>query len=254
MIDDLDDSLEPTDFIGFCRWTDCDDDATTVLTRLANKEEQDDGCITWENGFRVPLTYEMPVCDRHLAQAQRWMHLQSLSNQELLQSWADDWRALMHAHRDSENTENARTRYDETTDQVVMRGLGTKDKPPIYGTPTIPEDIHSLTDKEVFHRAWRVSLRSTIAYALTFVVTWVVGQFYLTGAKYLTYLFLVGLLVATVMALFVVGTTLLLLTSRLFTKKAPRQSRYDLGLAGVRLVELAIIFSFGWFLFVRFVR
>lgn len=254
MIDDLDDSLEPTDFIDFCRWTDCDDDATTVLTRLANKEEQDDGCITWENGVRLPLTYEMPVCDRHLVQAQRWMHLQSLSNQELLQSWADDWRDLMFAYRDSDNIENARARYDESTDQVEMRGLGTKDKPPIHGAPAITEDIHSLSDKEVFHRAWRISLKGAIYYGLSFVVIWVVGQFSANGAKYLSYLFLLGVLVATVMVLFVAGTTVLLLVSRVFTKEAPRQSRYDLGLAGVRLAELAIILSFGWFLFVRFVR
>src|SRR5258708_108513 len=115
MIDDLDNFPESTEsYIGYCRWTGCDHDATTVLTRLANKEEQDDGCIAWENGVLVPLSFEFPVCDKHLSQAQRWMHLQSLSNQQLLQSWADDWRDLMHAYRDSDNIENARERYNES--------------------------------------------------------------------------------------------------------------------------------------------
>ena len=182
------------------------------------------------------------------------MHLESLSDQELLQSWAHDWRDLMHAHRDSVGVDEASARYDETTDHVVNRELGSRDKPPIYGAPTIPEDIHSLSDKEVFHRAWRVSLKGVVAYTLSFVVIWVVGQFYLTGAKYLTWLFLISVVVATVMVLIVAGTTLFLLVSRLFTIHAPPQSRYDLGLAGVRLVELAIIFFYARFLFVRFIR
>lgn len=238
----------------WCQWTDCSNDATEVVTRLATKAEQDDGYIAWENGARVPMLFEYHLCDEHLSLGRRRMLLESLSDQELLQSWADDWRDLMHAYRDSVGVDEARARYEETTDHVVNRELGSRDKPPIHGAPTIPEDIHALSDKEVFHRAWRVSLKSVIAYGLTLVVIWLVGQFYLTGAKYLTWLFLLSVVVATVMVLIVVGTTLFLLVSRLFTKHAPVQSRYDLGLAAMRLVELAIIFSYARFLFVRFIR
>ncbi len=238
----------------WCQWKDCPNDAIEVVTRLATQVEQDDGCIPWEDGVRVPLVIEYHLCDEHLAMGRRRMQLESLTDQQLLKSWADDWRDLMHAHRDSTGVDAANSFYEQTTDIVVLRGLGARDKPPIYGTPTIPEDIHSLTDKEVFHRASRVSLKGVIAYTVSLVVIWIVGQFYQTGAKYLTWLFLLSAVVATVMVLIVGGTTLFLLVSRLFTKHAPPQSRYDLGLAVVRLVELAIILFYARFLFVRFIR
>ena len=237
-----------------CQYTDCFNAATNVVTRLANKEEQDDGLITWEDGVRVPLSIEYHVCDEHLSHAQSSMHLESLSNQELLKSWADSWRDLMHAHRDAKTLDEPTARYEEITDHVVTRGLGTKDKPPIYGTPTEQEDIYALSDKEVFRRACRVSLKGVVYYGLTLLFIWIVGQFYVTGARYLTWLFLLGVAVGTVMVLIVAGTTIFLLVSRLFTKQAPPQSRYDLGLAGVRLAELAILLLYARFLFVRFVR
>jgi hypothetical protein len=96
MADDFDDSFETDTYVGYCRWKGCDQDATTVLTRLANKEEQDDGCIARENGVRVPLSFEFPVCDTHLSQAQRLIHLESLSDPELLQSWNCFRRASTH--------------------------------------------------------------------------------------------------------------------------------------------------------------
>ncbi|HVS83137.1 MAG TPA: hypothetical protein VHE60_15520 [Pyrinomonadaceae bacterium] len=122
------------------------------------------------------------------------------------------------------------------------------------GVPVEGEDIYALTDREVFHRVWRRSIKEVVYYGLGFLFILAVGYFYHDGAKDLTYLYLLGSVILTLIVLFVLLTTIVLVVGRLFSKRFPHQTRYDIGAAVVRSVELIIIVLGAYFLYFRYVK